>query len=78
MPVVSAQSFIGTEKYLDVGILLNYDDDDDYSHGYCQIQEAFRALAKDNIITPYISDDDFRSFIVRADVVGYNLYVFDK
>ena len=28
LPVVSAQCIIGTEKYPDAGILLNYDDDD--------------------------------------------------
>ena len=35
-----------------------------------------RALTKDNIFQPYISDDDFRSSNVRADDVGYTLYVF--
>ena len=37
LPVTSAQCIIGTEKYPDVGILLNYDDDD-YSQGYSQIK----------------------------------------
>ena len=76
LPVVSAQCIIGTEKYPDAGILLNYDDDD-YSQGYPQIKEAFKALARDNIIQPYISDDNFRTSNVAAKVVGYNLYVFD-
>ena len=76
LPVVSAQCIIGTEKYPDAGILLNYDDDD-YSQAYGQIKEAFKALTKDNILQPYISDDDFRSSNVRVDDVGYNLYVFD-
>ena len=76
LPVVSAQCIIGTEKYPDAGILLNYDDDD-YSQGYYQIKEAFRALTKDDILQPYISDDNFRNSNVRADDVGYNLYVFD-
>ena len=40
LPVVTAQSIIGTEKYPDAGILLNYADDD-YSQGYTQIKEAF-------------------------------------
>ena len=44
LPVVSAQSIIGTEKYPDASIILNYDDDDDYSQGYYQIKEAFEAL----------------------------------
>ena len=58
LPVVSAQCIIGTEKYPGAGILLNYDDDD-YSQGYHQIKEAFKALTKDNILQPYISDDNF-------------------
>ena len=40
-PVVSAQCIIGTEKYPDAGILLNYDDDD-YSQGYSQIKELLK------------------------------------
>ena len=59
LPVVSAQCIIGTEKYPDAGILLNYDDDD-YSQGYHQIKEAFRALTKDDILQLYISEADFR------------------
>ena len=76
LPVVSAQCVIGTEKYPDTGILLNYDDDD-YSQGYHQIKEAFRALTKDDILQPFISEEDFRTSNVRAADVGYNLYVFD-
>ena len=75
LPVVSAQCINGTEKYPDAGISLIYDDDVD--HSYAQIKEAFRALTKDDIVQPYISIDDFRSSNVRADDVGYNLYVFD-
>ena len=73
--VTSAQCIIGTEKYPDSGILLNYDDDD-YNQGYGQIKEAFRALKKDDILQPYISDHDFRSYNNNKDI-GYNLYVFD-
>ena len=58
--VTSAQCIIGTEKYPDSSILLNYNDDD-YSQGYGQIKEAFKALTKDNILQPYISEHDFRS-----------------
>ena len=76
LPVVSAQCIIGTESYPDADILLN-NDDDDYSQGYSQIKEAFRALTKDDILQPYISDDDFRSSIIRADDVAYNIYVSD-
>ena len=76
LPVVSAQCVIGTEKYPDAGILLNYDGDN-YSQGYHQIKEAFRALTKDDILQPYISEEDFRTSNVRAADVGNNLYVFD-
>ena len=76
LPIVSAQCVIGTEKYPDTGILLNYDDDD-YSQGYHQIKEVFRALTKDDILQPYISEEDFRTSNVRAADVGYNLYIFD-
>ena len=74
-PITSAQCIIGTEKYPDSGILLNYDDDD-YNQRYGQIKEAFRALTKDDILQPYISDRDFRSSNNNNDI-GYNLYVFD-
>ena len=72
LPVVSAQCIIGTEKYPDAGIMLNYDDDD-YAQGYHQIEQTFKALTKDDIFQPYISEDDFRSSNVRAHDVGYNL-----
>ena len=75
LPVVSAQCIIGTEKYPDAGILLNYDDDD-YTQGYHQIKEAFKALTKDDILQPYISDDNFRTSNAAANDIGYNLYVF--
>ena len=74
-PVTSAQCFIGTEKYPDSSILLNYDDDV-YYQGYGQIKEAFRGRTKDDILQPYISDRDFRSSNNNNDI-GYNLYVFD-
>ena len=77
LPVVSAQCVIGTENYPDAGILLNYDDDD-YSQGYHQIKEAFRVLTKDDVLQPYISEEDFRTSNVRAADVGYNLYFFDR
>ena len=76
LPVVSAQCIIGTENYPDASILLNYDGDD-YSQGNHQIKEAFKALTKDDILQPYISEKDFRSSNVRADDVGFNSYAFD-
>ena len=75
MPVTSAQCIIGNEKYPDSAILLNYDDDD-YSQGYGQIKEAFKALTKDNILQPYISENDFRSD-KNGNNIGYNIHVFD-
>ena len=75
LPVTSSQVAIGTQRYPDSGILLNYDDDD-YSQGYGQIKEAFKALTKDDILLPYISEDDFRSSN-EANNIGYNIYAFD-
>ena len=75
LPVISAQVVIGTERYPDSGILLNYDDDD-YSQGYGQVKEAFKSLRKDDILQPYISEDDFRSSN-EGNNIGYNIYAFD-
>ena len=75
LPVISAQVIIGTERYPDSGVLLNYDVDD-YSQRYGQIKYAFRAFTKDNILQPYISDHDFRSSNDGNDI-GYNIYAFD-
>ena len=73
--VTSAQCIIGTEKYPDSGILLNYNDDD-YSQRYGQIKEAFKALTKDNLLQQYISEHDFRSSN-DGNNIGYNIYAFD-
>ena len=73
--VTSAQCIIGTEKYPDSSILLNYNDDD-YSQGYGQIKEAFKALTKDNLLQQYISEHDFRSSN-NDNNIGYNIYTFD-
>ena len=75
LPVISARVVIGTERYPDSSILLNYDDDD-YSQGYDQIKEAFKALTKDDILQPYISEDDFRSSN-EGNNIGYNIYASD-
>ena len=75
LPVISAQVVIGTQRYPDSSILLNYDDDD-YSQGYGQIKEAFKALTKDDILKPYITEDDFRSSN-EGNNFGYNIYAFD-
>ena len=68
-------------KFFDAAILLN-NDDDDYSQGYGRIREVFRALTKDDILNPYISDQDFRITNVNAageatNDIGYNFYVSD-
>ena len=55
--------------------MLNYNDDD-FNQGYGLIKQAFKDLTKDNILKPYISDNDFRSSN-DVDNIGYNLYVFD-
>ena len=75
LPVISAQVVIGTERYPDSGFLLNYDDDD-YSQGYGLIKEAFKALTKDDILQPYITEDDFRSSN-EGNNIGYNIHAFD-
>ena len=75
LPVISAQVVIGTERYPDSATLLNYDDDD-YSQGYGQIKEAFKALTKDDILQPFITEDDFRS-CNEGNNIGYNIYAFD-
>ena len=75
LPVISAQVVIGTERYPDAAIILNYDDDN-YIQGYGLIKEAFRVLTKDDILQPYISENAFRSSNNNNDI-GYNIYAFD-
>ena len=74
-PVTSNQCFILAEKYPNSAILPKYDDDF-YSQGFGQIEEAFRALTNDDILQPFISNHDFRSSNDGNDF-GYNFYVFD-
>ena len=74
-PVTSGQCIIGTERYPHNSILSIYNDDD-YSQGYGQRRQAFRALTKVDIPQPYISEHDFRTSN-DGDKVGYKLYVFD-
>ena len=75
LPVISAQVVIGTERYPDSAILLNYDDDD-YSQGYGQTKEAFKAVTKNDILKPYTSEDDFR-LSNEGNNIAYNIYAFD-
>ena len=74
LPVISAQCIFGTEKYPDAGILLIYNDDD-YSQGYGQIKEAFRALTKVDNPNCFITDHAFKLSNDGNDI-GYNFYVF--
>ena len=74
LPVTSAQCIIGSERYPDSAILLNHDDVG-YSQGYGQMQASFKALTKDEILQPYISEDDYRSSN-EGKSIGYNIQVF--
>ena len=69
LPVNSAQSVIGNENFPDADIKLIYDDEN-YSQGFGQSEETFTAVTKDDIIQPYISDQDFRSSNVGVDDIG--------
>ena len=42
-----------------------------------KIKEIFRALTKNDILQPYISDDAFRFSNAGVVLNGYNSYVFD-
>ena len=75
LPVITAQVIIGTERYPNSGVLLNYGDDD-YSQGYAVIKQAFKVLTKDDILQPYISEHDFRSSN-EGNNIGYKIYAFD-
>ena len=75
LPVITAQFVIGTKRYPDSGILLNYDDDD-YSQGYGQTKEDFKILRKNNILHPYITEDVFRSSN-EGNNIGYIIYALD-
>ena len=75
LPVIFTQVVIGTERYPDSGNLINYDDDD-YSQGYGQKKEAFRSLTKDDVLIPYITEDDLKSSN-EGNYIGYNIYAFD-
>ena len=74
-PVTFAQCITGTDKIPDSVILIIYKDVD-YSQGYRQNKQDFRALTNDDILQSYISDHDFISSN-DADDTGHNLYVFD-
>ena len=58
--VASAHCVTQREKYSDVGILINYKEDD-FSQCFGQYKKAFRALTNADILQPFMSDKDFRS-----------------
>ena len=62
------------KRCTDTAILIKYNDDD-YSQGYGQIKEVFKALTKDDIRQQYISEDDFRSSY-DVNIIGYNNHAF--
>ena len=68
-------ALVEDKKYLDSAFLLKYDDDD-YSKGCGQIRGDPRALSKDDIFQPYISDNELRSSKIGNEI-GYSSYVFD-
>ena len=76
LPVTSAHCINGTEKYPDAGIVLIHNDDD-YSQAHAEIKEVFGAFTKNDILPPYISDDNFRSFDASVVELGFILYIFD-
>ena len=71
MPVTSAQCIIETEKYPDVGKSLN-EDDDDYSQVYGQVRSLNKRWHPSSIKI----FDNFRSSIVGADDICYNIHIF--
>ena len=81
LPVVSGLCIIGTEKYTDAGILLNYDDDD-YSQGYHQIQKAFRALTKtisfNHTYLKMISDLQMSGLMILVIIYMFLIYDIKK
>ena len=74
LPITIAQCIISTEKYPDSAILWNYNDDD-YNQAYGLKKEAFKALTKDDILEPYISEHDFRKSNDGSNIC-FILYVF--
>ena len=78
LPITSTQCIISYDKYPDVGLLLNYDNDD-YSQVYGQIKEVSKVLTKDNILQSYLTEVDFRSPTVGDDGIenGHNIHAFD-
>ena len=55
---------------------MNYNDD---SQGYGQTKEAFQSLTEDDILQPYVSENDFGLSNVGegGNEIGYNIHAFD-
>ena len=80
LTVISAQAVIGTERYPDSGVLLNYDDDD-YSQGYGQRKEAFKALTKmiySHHIKVKMILDRLMKVIILVTIYTFSLYDIRK
>ena len=62
-----------------MGVRKVKDRDDQYFHGYNEIEEAFRFLTEDDILRLYISDNVFRSSstVSGGKEIGYILYAFN-
>ena len=69
LPVSCAQCNSGAEKNPDAGKKFNYDHGN-YSQIYGEGLSCFRHLTGNNILSPYLTQNDFISNI------GYNSYVF--
>ena len=74
--LTTAQRNIGTEKYPDAGILLNHDDDN-YSQGYGQTKNAFKALTSfTHIYLSMILDQQTFITLERMTIVLDIIYTF--
>ena len=77
LPVISAQVVMGTERYPDSAIILNYNVDG-YSQVYGQIKEALKAPIKDDILQPHIFEGDLgRLMMIMILVIIYTLSIYD-
>ena len=74
-PVTSDQCNIGTKRYPDSRFFLKYNNDDS-SQAFVQIKESFKVSTKNDILQPYMSDNDFISSNIDNEI-GYNLQKFD-
>ena len=67
-PITSCVCTIGSEKYPERGIRMNYGENN-YIEPYREIKNFFKNVNEDETLNPFISQKDFFE--------SYNLYVFD-